>query len=449
MSCAPTGMCRHLLLCSGLAALTACSTPAPRPAATPAPTVIAPVRVEPVKAPPPKPDVVKTERERSPWTRLRDRFAMKGCDYRSDVQRHAHVYARGARSFTATWKQAMPFLLLVLDELERRDLPGEFAMLPFVESSYRPIPARGERPAGIWQLMPTTARGAGIQINRNYDGRLDAVASTRAALDLIERYEREFGDWRLVNMAFNSGEFRVKKLLDGRDPAGLSAEDLARIAFKPGTHDHLDRVLALSCIVSEPGRFGITLPEPREEDQLQVVELQGAIDLRLAARFAGLAVGDVRRWNAGHLGNRMVPTGKPRLLLPALAVDRFHAAVAQLPMAYWSEWREQAAPQGGGIGKWAAEIGVPVTVLALANALDVDATVGRNTRILVPGREPEPAADDTRKAKPRTHVVVAGDTLSGVARRYHVALKDLRRWNPRATGTLHLGDRLRLGPAEG
>lgn len=439
---------RHGLLCCGLGAIAACTAPAPRPSKAPTTIVVAPAVVEPVREPP-QAAVVEAPRDRSPWARLRDRFEMKGCDYRTDVQRHAQAYARGSRAFTASWKKAMPFLLMVVDELERRDLPGEFAMLPFVESGYRPVAGRGERPAGMWQLMPDTARGAGLSITKRYDGRLDAVASTRAALDLIERYEREFGDWRLVNMAFNSGEFRVKKLLNGRDPASLSAEELARIAFNPITHEHLDRVLALSCIVSDPQRFGITLPEPREADRLQVVELQSPIDLRLAARFAGVNVDDLRRWNAGHLGNRMASGDKPRLLMPTVAVERFHAAASELPLAYWSDWREQSAPHGGGIAMWAAEIGVPVAVLALANSLDEGASVGRNTRILIPGREPEPVADETRKGKPRVHIVVAGDTLSGIARRHHVALKDLRRWNPRATGTLRLGDRLRLGPTEG
>ena len=83
----------------------------------------------------------------------------------------------------------MPFLLLVVDEIERRDLPAEFAMLPYVESAYEPVAARGDRAAGMWQLMPDTARAEGLVITADYDGRLDANASTHAALGLVARYE--------------------------------------------------------------------------------------------------------------------------------------------------------------------------------------------------------------------------------------------------------------------
>lgn len=447
MSRRTVGSIRGGLLGAGLAVVAACSAPAPRPA-PPAP-VAPPPRPAPADPVLPQalPPPVAEAAEPSPWQRLRSRFALQGCDYRPAVQRYANLYTKNPRPFTAAWKQAMPFLLLVLDELERRDLPGEFAMLPFVESGYSPVPPRGDRPAGMWQLMPDTARGAGLAVSKDYDGRLDAIASTRTALDLLERYEREFGDWRLVNMAFNSGEFRVKKLLGNRDPKALSAEELGRLAFNPVTHEHLDRLLALSCIVEDPRRFGVTLPQPQADDRLRSVDLQAGMDLRLAARLAAVDTDDLRRWNAGHRRNRMAYGSNPRLLLPSPAVDRFQAAATGLPVAYWSDWREQPAPHGGGLGLWAAQIGVPVAVLALANSIDENATVGRNTRLLVPGLEAEPVAGAARPAPaPGAHVVVAGDTLTGIARRYKIALKDLRRWNPRAGGTLHLGDRLRLGP---
>src|SRR6185312_5426396 len=197
----------------------------------------------------------------SPWQAIRDSFAMKGCDYRPQVVRLARYYTKSPRHFAASFERAMPFLEIVVEELDRRNLPGEFAMLPFVESGYEPVPSRGDRPAGMWQLDPDTAREEGLVINADYDARLDVAASTTAALALIERYEKEFGDWRLADMAFNSGEYRVKNLLRGRDAHTLSAAELGKLAFNPITHDHLDRLLALSCVIADPERFGVTLPE--------------------------------------------------------------------------------------------------------------------------------------------------------------------------------------------
>lgn len=437
--------------CAGSLALllAACSLPAPRPplpSPSPAPTPT-PARPEATPPAPTAPAKVAAPALASPWQRLRDRFELQGCDYRPEVARRAREYTRSPRHFAASWRDAMPFLLLVLDEIERRDLPGELAMLPYVESGYRPLPAKGNVPAGMWQLMPATARGQGLVVRADHDDRLDAVASTRAALDLLERYERVFEDWRLADMAFNSGEFRVRKLVDGGRGEKLDAAQLARLPLSATTHQHLDRVLALSCIVADPAAHGVVLPEPDENDELQAIELQAAIDLRLAARLAGLPADDVRRWNAAHRRNRMATDLPHRLLLPAPAVARFESNAANVPHALWADWREQRAERSGAIGSWASQLGVPVGVLALANALEPDASVAPSTRLLLPGREAESIADaEPASARPRSHVVARGDTLSGIARRHSLPLRELRRLNPRATGTLRIGQRLRLAP---
>ena len=368
----------------------------------------------------------------SPWPRLRSRFAMHGCDYRPDVQRWARYYTKGTRAFTASLRHALPLLLLVTDEIVRRDLPGEFALLPFVESNYRPLPSDGGLPAGMWQLVPATARAAGLVITAGYDARLDALASTTAALDLISRYRREFADWRLADMAFNSGEFRVRRLLGGRDARSLSAQQLSRLAFNPVTHEHLDRLLALACIVDDPQRFGIVLPEPGENDVMQIMTLDAGMDLRLAARLSGLGIDDLRHWNAGYRRNRMPADVAHRLLLPATRVTQFRAAAEAVPIALWSDWHQQRAARTSSIDAWALQLGVPAGVLATANAVAEHATIVRSTQLLLPGREPEPIGNTRVDLHEQTHVhiVVAGDTLAQIAQHYAIPLRQLRQLNP-------------------
>jgi membrane-bound lytic murein transglycosylase D len=379
----------------------------------------------------------------SPWQRLRTRFAMTTCDYRPQVMRWARYYTSSPQRFAASWDRALPFLLIVIDELERRNLPGEFAMLPYVESSYEPIASRGDRPAGMWQLMPDTARDEGLVITADYDGRLDIPASTTAALSLIERYEKEFGDWRLADMAFNSGEYRVKNLLRGRDARSLSAAELGKLAFNPITHDHLDRLLALSCVIADPQKFGVTLPEPEPGERLKTIILQSGMDVRLAARLAGLDPAGMKRLNAAYRHNRMVAGMPYELLMPSNSVERFQNAAQAIPVALWNDWREQRATRTSGLASWAAEVGIPVAVLAAANAIGESSTVGPTTRLLVPGREVE-AADVPSAAA--THVVKPGDTLSSIANRYRVPLAQVKRLNPAVDGKrLHPGDRLRIG----
>ncbi|MEP7043859.1 MAG: transglycosylase SLT domain-containing protein [Dokdonella sp.] len=445
------GLVRVALLATGISLLAGCAAPSPRPSPAPAPAPVAPLAptvadIAPAAAPAvTSPDVPAN----SPWPRLRQRFVMQRCDYRPQVMRWANYYSKSPRQFRASWKQAMPFLLLVVDELNQRELPGEFAMLPYVESSYQPLPSKGDRPAGMWQLVPDTAREAGLVVGSDYDGRLDAIASTAAALDLLTRYQREFADWRLANMAFNSGEYKVRKLLGDRDARSLSADDLANLSFQPWTHDHLDRLLALSCIVEDPQRFGVELPEPTDEDRLQAVKLETGMDLRLAARLAGLDVDEVKRWNAGYRRNRMSMDSTRRLLLPATHVERFTTAAATVPVTLWSDWREQRAASTSSLATWAAQAGIPVAVLAAANATSEQTTIASSSRLLLPGREAEPPADRAEAQRSsRMHVVVAGDTLSRIAHHYDIPLKELRRRNPGANGTLHLGEHIRLDIAD-
>lgn len=424
--------------------LAACATSGQRseqaPSAPP-PTAATIPAVEPVAALP-----AADTTPASPWVRLRANFAMQGCAYRPEVQRWAVIYTKRPSQFAASWEKAMPFLLLVVDELARRKLPGEFALLPYVESTYQPVASHGDRAAGMWQIVPDTARERGVIVNADYDGRLDAGASTTAALDLIARYREEFGDWRLADMAYNSGEFKVRKLLRGRDAHTLSASELSRLSFNPVTHEHLDRLLALSCIIDDPARFGVTLPEPRAGDVFERVPLAAGMDLRLAARLAKLDVRDVLRWNAGFRSSRMPATGVHELWLPKDSIVRFETAAAVIPVEMWGDWREQRVASSAGIGTWAAQVGVPVAVLAAANALDEEATVTRDSALLLPGREPERAERAaSASAGERSIVIRAGDSLSRIAQRNAIPLNELRKLNPRSNGTLHLGQRLRLG----
>jgi len=347
----------------------------------------------------------------------------------------------------------MPFLLIVVDEIERRDLPGEFAMLPYVESGYEPVSARGERPAGIWQLVPRTARAEGIVIDADYDGRLDIEASTTAALTLIGRYQKEFGDWRLANMAFNSGEYRVKNLLRGRDARSLSAAELGKLSFNPITHEHLDRLLALACVISDPARFDVTLPEPTPADRLETLNLQAGMDVRLAARLAGIDVSEMKRFNAGYRRNRMPARAPHRLMIPADRVAGFEVAAQAIPVDLWNDWREQRAARTSGIGSFAAEIGVPVAVLAAANAVGEQTTVLPSTQLLLPGRDAASdkaaAASSDEAERARVHVVKSGDNLSSIAHRYEIPVTQLKRMNPSMKGNLlHPGDRLQVGAAD-
>jgi membrane-bound lytic murein transglycosylase D len=446
----PLARGRALMLATLAALLAACST-APERRAVPAPTIEPSLPPAPAPEKPAPPEISAPAPHASvaiasPWQTLRDSFAMKSCDYRPQVVRWARRYTASPWHFTAGWERALPFLEIVVEELDRRHLPGEFAMLPYVESGYEPVSAHGDRPDGMWQLDADTAREEGLLITPDYDGRLDVAASTTAALSLIERYQKEFGDWRLADMAFNSGEYRVKNLLKGRDAHSLTAAELGKLSFNQITHDHLDRLLALSCIVADPARFGVTLPEPSADARLKTIILQSGMDIRLAARLAGLEPSELKRYNAAYRRHRMVSGMPYQLMMPSSSVERFQAAAQAIPVALWNDWREQKAARTSGLASWAAEVGIPVAVLAAANSMGESETVGPTTRLLLPGRDTETVEKPARSS---SYLIKAGDTPTSIAQTCGVSLAELKRMNPTLDPKrLKPGVRLRVGAAD-
>jgi membrane-bound lytic murein transglycosylase D len=297
----------------------------------------------------------------------------------------------------------------------------------------------------MWQFVPSTARGAGLVVNRNYDGRLDAIESTRAAIGLIASYGERFGDWRLADIAFNAGEYRVRRLIGDADTRSWSAQRFARLDFSPISHAHLDKLLAMSCIVAEPERFDVQLPEPRQLDHLAAVALDAPVDLRVAARLAGIEIDELHRWNAGYRSERMPDDAPWHLNLPRIRIAAFHEAVAGIPPPLRRNWQERRIREPADIATLASASGIPADTLRRINGLAPDAPEVRSgTNLLLPGN----GGAKTRPESARTYVVRAGDTLSAIALQFGVALDELLDWNRLSpTGILRPGDQLTIGAA--
>ncbi|MEO7936740.1 MAG: LysM peptidoglycan-binding domain-containing protein [Dokdonella sp.] len=378
----------------------------------------------------------------TPWQRLRQRFALPGCDYSDAVIAEARRYTRQPKHFSNNWRDAMPLLLLVLERIERHDLPGEFALLPYVESHYRQLPARSNGAAGMWQLMGRTAVDHGLRVGRDHDERLDALAATDVAIELIERYDREFGDWRAADLAFNAGEFRVKRALAGRQASDLSAEDLAHMKLSATTHQHLVRLIALACIIKEPQRFGVTLPDVDPAAELKEVALPVAIDLRLAAALAELPLTDLFRFNPTWIGQPSQSGPAIRLLLPTANVDRFNEALAYIPGSSLGAWHVQRMESPTSLDELATVLNTDPSVLALANRLERGSSLLPGQTLLLPGVQ---TSFKTGENIGETHTIKTGDTLSAIAHRYGVSLKNLLHWNTLTNKSiLRTGSTLRI-----
>ena len=382
------------------------------------------------------------------WQRLRDSFALPGCDYTPGVQHWARRYAASPRRFAGQLAQMLPAIDYTQRQLQAAAIPGEFTLLPIVESHYHPFPAAHAQPAGMWQMIAATARAAGLRIDAWFDGRLNLAASTAAAVVLLDRYAEHFGeDWRLVAFAYNAGEYRVRRALQRHTP-DADAASLQGLGMPRTSLEYLDKLLALSCLVREPERFELTLPALPAGQRLEVLQLDGTAGVSLARALSGLPREDFDRLNGGMLKGRTPPGANFDLLLPAHRLHDARRALAGIPAARRLEWRQQPLSSGEQLASVARQNGLQTdTLLALNGLLDADAADGStDTRFWLPGPGDDAGARHATvdgDGAP-VHIVRSGDSLWAIARRHGLTVAELLRYNRMDNTHLRPGQRLRL-----
>ncbi|MGH8124696.1 MAG: transglycosylase SLT domain-containing protein [Rhodanobacteraceae bacterium] len=409
----PRSGIRLVLTLAACALLAACAVQPSRPQPTPAVVIPRPA------APPPKlTPIAPAAIEGNLWTSLTRSFVMHDCADSPLVRAREARYARSPARFEQLLRRSLPLMTYVHKQLRAAGVPGEFVMLPMLESRYDPSePSRDGDAGGMWQLMPGTARRHGVRISRHYDGRRDPVASTRAAVAMLKALDKRFGDWRLVDMAYNAGPHAVHVAL--RKHAQLGSAAIPDIPISASARRHLAKLMALSCILREPQRFHVALPEPSPGDRLQVVSVPANTRLRHAADMAAIPESKLRALNPGYRGTR-VPADSPRtLLLPVTAAQSLMAALTV------------------------------DTSESVAQVNSTEPSSGPNNNVPLPHEPTAPAqADPGAAGVPATHArhhrVRKGETLWSIARRCHVSVGDLEHWNRLQGTTIHPGEVLRV-----
>jgi membrane-bound lytic murein transglycosylase D len=249
----------------------------------------------------------------------------------------------------------------------------------------------------MWQIMPQTARAFGLTVTRGYDGRLDPVASTETVMKMLNTFHADLHDWRLVDMAFNTGEYRMLGLLEGRDRP--EADQPVKLPVGSITNNHLAKLLAMACIIRDPARFNVELPKAESDRQLTLVQLPQAADLASAARLAQIPLAKLRALNPGYRGQRMPADAPHHLLLPQSKADDLLAAIAA---------------DGGDL---------------LASAKPHEANASKHRR----------------HHRVASHEVRRGESLLSIAEHFHVDAGSLRKWNGlAASDDVRPGQMLRL-----
>ena len=217
--------------------------------------------------------------------------------------------------------RAEPYLYLILDEIERRGLPTELALLPEIESGYNPRALSHKAAAGMWQFIPDTGRRYGLKQNAWYDGRNDIAASTRAALDYLQWLHRELGgDWALALAGYNAGE-RAVAAAQRRNRISGEPTDYWSLDLPSETEHYVPKLLAVAKLVQRPSSYGMQLPPIPNRPRLKLVDAGRQTDLATTAGKTGVPLADLRILNSGLKRGKTLPSGPHRLLVPVDTAD--------------------------------------------------------------------------------------------------------------------------------
>jgi membrane-bound lytic murein transglycosylase D len=387
--------------------------------------------------------------------RLRSGFAFPKVEHES-IARQADWFTRHPRYLERVFERARPYLPHLADEIEARGLPAELAFLPVIESAFDPFAYSHGRAAGLWQIIPGTGRRFGLKQNWWYDGRRDVVESTRAALDYLEYLHGLFdGDWLLAVAAYNCGEGTVGRAIRNNRAAGRPT-DFWNLRLPGETRNYVPRLLGLTTALADPEGHALALPPMPNAPMFTIVELDGQIDLAVAAELAGIELQELQVLNPGFNRWATDPDGPHRLLLPVGTEETFSVALDELPKADRVRWLRHQVRAGDTLGGIARQHRTTVSALQAANNLS-----GTNIRIgsqlMVPtstrSLDAYPMSAENRLANTQQrersgrvrseHTVRNGDSLWSIARRHGVGVREIAAWNGMAPGdTLAVGRKL-------
>ncbi|MFM9885874.1 MAG: transglycosylase SLT domain-containing protein [Burkholderiales bacterium] len=384
------------------------------------------------------------------WQRIRAGFAMPDLHSKLVTQRQ-NEYANRPQMMKLLVERSRRYLFHIVEEIEKRGMPTELALLPMVESAFNPMAYSRAHASGLWQFIPSTGRVYNLEQDWWYDARRDVVASTSAALEYLQKIYEMHGDWHLALASYNFGEWGVARMVERNRRIGLPM-NFASLRLPNETRHYVPRLQALKNIIANPEKFGIELDPIPNAPYFATVTLTGNIDLDLAARLAELPLEELIALNPGH--NRPVVTSSktPTLVLPADRLDSFMANLASYDKPH-SAWQIYGALRGERLEEIASKHKISVDQLRQVNGirgsgrLQTDARLlvptGANTAGPVPGLFKSPATFSAEFI-PRVlrHLVKAGETWQGIARRYRVRVQDLQSWN--GGGTLIAGQSLTI-----
>jgi membrane-bound lytic murein transglycosylase D len=365
------------------------------------------------------------------WDRIRGQLSFHTIEHPSLVEARQH-YMRQDQYFKVVSERAAPYLHYVVQEVEKRGMPIEIALLPFVESTYSPFALSSQHAAGLWQIMPATGKELGLEQNWWYDGRRDLRESTDAALNFLEKLHRDLDeDWLLALAAYNSGKGRVSRAMRDNRKKGLPT-DYWSLKLPRETRRYVPRLLALSGFVAFPDIWDIELHPIPNEPAFEVVGTGGQIELSRAADLAGMELVALRSFNAGQLRWATAPNQVQELLVPVGIGSQLGEAVAQLTPQDRVQWQRYRIERGDSLIRIARKFDTEVGLLQEVNKIKGSRIRAGDTLMIPQGNawESSLALSDSRSSRTeRGYRVRQGDSLYLIAGKFNVSIDEIITWN--------------------
>ncbi|MEX8519064.1 MAG: transglycosylase SLT domain-containing protein [Leptothrix sp. (in: b-proteobacteria)] len=391
-------------------------------------------------------DLSSTQMHADLWARVRSGFGMPNLT--SDLVRdHERWYASRPDYVQRMTDRGSRYLFHITEEVHKRHMPTELALLPFIESAFNPQANSVAKASGMWQFIPSTGRDFALKQNVFRDDRRDVLASTRAALDYLGKLHDMFGgDWQLALAAYNWGEGNVRKAITRNQRIGRPT-DYESLAMPIETRNYLPKLQAVKNIVASPQAYGLSLPALENHPYFVSVPIQRDIDTALAARLAGLTLDEFGELNPSMKKPVILAAGTPQVLLPYDNADQFVQRLARHngPMASWTAW---VLPRTMTPATAAQQVGMGEAALRDINHIPPRMLVKAGSTLLVPRSErrnedvSEHLADtaqimlasDGPNLQRRNIRAGKADTVASLAQRYRLSATQLAQWNHVAPG---------------
>jgi len=389
-----------------------------------------------VKPKPPTP----TEPPADIWVRIRQGFAMPDLD-NDLVKDREDWYAARPDYMVRMTERSRKYLFHIVEELERRNMPTELALLPFIESAFNPEAVSSAKAAGMWQFMPATGKYFDLKQNIFRDERRGVVESTRAALDYLQKLYSMFGDWHLALAAYNWGEGSVSRALAKNKAAGLGLT-YSDLNMPNETRYYVPKLQAVKNIIAQPENFNARLPYIQNHPYFKSVSITRDIDVKLAASFAGISLEDFKSLNPSMSRPVILAAGTPEILLPWDNAERFLRRLdehANKQLASWTAWTVPKTMKASEASKM---LNMTESELRSVNTIPTGMQVKQGSTLLV-ARQGALDNDVTEHLADNAQISFApeivlrrimvkvqkGDTLVSLANRHDVSPNNIATWN--------------------